>query len=60
MSMEDRGQAIKLSEKGGLIKWDVEKTYAKEEGEMSANPNFETPQAKRKMTQTTESSEKSG
>jgi len=48
MSMEDRGQAIKLSEKGGLIKWDVEKTYAKEEGEMSANPNFEIPQVKRR------------
>ncbi|KAI4628289.1 hypothetical protein J4E89_001674 [Alternaria sp. Ai002NY15] len=53
MSMEDRGQAIKLSEKGGLIMWDVEKTYAKEEGEMSANPNFEIPQVKRRVMQDT-------
>ncbi|KAL1798516.1 hypothetical protein ACET3X_002553 [Alternaria dauci] len=44
MSLEDRGQAIKVSEKGGLIKWDVERMYAKEEGEMSENPNFEIPQ----------------
>jgi hypothetical protein len=60
MSMEDRGQAIKLSEKGGLIKWDVEKTYAKEKGEMSANPNFETPQVKRRITQDADVSKKSG
>jgi hypothetical protein len=39
MSMEDRGTAIKISEKGGLIKWDEERLYAKE-GEMSANPNL--------------------
>lgn len=48
MSMEDRGQAIKLVEKGGLIRWDEDKMFAKEgEGEMSRNPNFETPQRKR-------------
>jgi hypothetical protein len=39
MSMEDRGTAIKISEKGGLIRWDEERLYAKE-GEMTANPNL--------------------
>jgi hypothetical protein len=60
MSMEDRGQAIKLSEKGGLIKWDVTKTYANEEGEVSTNPNFEMPQLKRRRTEIADSIEKSG
>jgi hypothetical protein len=57
--MEDRGQAIKLSEKGGLIKWDVTKTYAKEEGEVSENPNFEMPQLKRRKTELADNMEKS-
>jgi len=48
MSMEDRGQALKITEKGGLIMWDISKTYAQEgRGEESKNPNFAEPQLKR-------------
>jgi len=48
MSMEDRGQALKLVEKGGLIRWDEERMFASEVGVMSGNPCFETPQEKRR------------
>ncbi|KAJ4355127.1 hypothetical protein N0V95_003209 [Ascochyta clinopodiicola] len=48
MSMEDRGQAIKISEKGGLYKWDTARTMAaKGEEVVSDNPFFETMQSKR-------------
>jgi hypothetical protein len=40
MSLEDRGKALKISEKGGLIGWDEERMFAKEDGERSANPNL--------------------
>ncbi|EUC42967.1 hypothetical protein COCMIDRAFT_39012 [Bipolaris oryzae ATCC 44560] len=39
MGLEDRGQAIRLVEKGGLICWDEERMFAKE-GEGSRNPYF--------------------
>ncbi|CAE7199629.1 hypothetical protein CFE70_007918 [Pyrenophora teres f. teres 0-1] len=48
MSMEDRGTAIKLVEKGGLIRWDEEKMFAQGVGEMSGNPGFEIRQEKRR------------
>lgn len=51
MSLEDRGQMLKISEHGGLIGWDLSKTVWDEdeddEGSMSKNPNFVTPQLKR-------------
>lgn len=48
MSMEDRGQALKITEKGGLIAWDPHKTFAEVESlEQSKNPNFREPQLKR-------------
>ncbi|KAJ8112963.1 hypothetical protein OPT61_g4805 [Boeremia exigua] len=48
MSVEDRGMAIKVSEKGGLYKWDTERTMvAKGEEVESENPFFETVQYKR-------------
>lgn len=48
MSMEDRGQALKITEKGGLIAWDPQKTFAEVESlEQSKNPNFREPQLKR-------------
>ncbi|KAF9696413.1 hypothetical protein EKO04_005709 [Ascochyta lentis] len=48
MSMEDRGQAIKISQKGGLYKWDPARTMtAKGEDVMSDNPFFEEVQLKR-------------
>jgi hypothetical protein len=48
MSAEDRGMAIKISEKGGLYNWDTERTMVAcgEEVE-SENPFFETVQLKR-------------
>ncbi|KAI1583214.1 GAT1, GATA Zn-finger-containing transcription factor [Pyrenophora tritici-repentis] len=49
MNMEDRGQAIKLVEKGGLIRWDEERMFAQGVGEMSRNPGFEVPQEKRRL-----------
>jgi hypothetical protein len=47
MSVEERGQALKVSEKGGLIRWDTSHTMV-EEGEevQSENPNFAEPQLK--------------
>ena len=48
MSMEDRGQALKITEDGGLIAWDIEKTYAPDgSGEEGKNPNFVDVQRKR-------------
>ena len=48
MSAEDRGMAIKVSEKGGLYKWDRSRTMAgKGEEVESENPSFETVQFKR-------------
>ena len=48
MSAEDRGMAIKISEKGGLYKWDTERTMVAPEEEVeSENPFFETVQLKR-------------
>ncbi|KZM28613.1 uncharacterized protein EKO05_0000024 [Ascochyta rabiei] len=48
MSMEDRGQAIKISEKSGLYKWDTARTMAaKGEEVASDNPFFETVQSRR-------------
>lgn len=48
MSTEDRGMAIKISEKGGLYKWDTARTMtAKGEDVESENPFFETVQLKR-------------
>ncbi|EMD86324.1 hypothetical protein COCC4DRAFT_135055 [Bipolaris maydis ATCC 48331] len=42
MGLEDRGQAIRLAEKGGLIAWDEERMFAREgSGEGSRNPYFE-------------------
>ncbi|XP_014557281.1 hypothetical protein COCVIDRAFT_97644 [Bipolaris victoriae FI3] len=48
MGLEDRGQAIRLVEKGGLIAWDEERMFAREgSGEMSRNPYFEARVRKR-------------
>lgn len=48
MSMEDRGQALKITQNGGLINWDPEKTFAAAGSrEASKNPNFAEPQLKR-------------
>jgi hypothetical protein len=48
LSLEDRGQMLAITEKGGLIMWDTEKTFAKEgSGEESKNPHFAEPQLKR-------------
>ncbi|KAJ4992344.1 MYND finger [Stagonosporopsis vannaccii] len=48
MSVEDRGMAIKVSEKGGLYRWDAERTMAARGEEVkSENPFFETVQLKR-------------
>jgi hypothetical protein len=48
-SLEDRGQMLAITEKGGLIRWDMGKTYAIEgSGEKSKNPNFAEPQLKRR------------
>lgn len=50
MNLEDRGQMLKISQKGGLIGWDLSKTVGDEdddEEEMSKNSNFVTPQLKR-------------
>lgn len=45
MSKEDRGQALKVSEKGGLIRWDMNHTMVEEGKEVqSENPNFAEPQ----------------
>ncbi|KAH7068957.1 hypothetical protein BKA63DRAFT_536234 [Paraphoma chrysanthemicola] len=48
LSLEDRGQMLAITEKGGLIGWDSKRTYAVEgSGEMSKNPNFVDEQVKR-------------
>jgi hypothetical protein len=48
MSVEDRGQALKISENGGLVGWDTSKTMvAQGETVLSENPNFAEPQLKR-------------
>jgi hypothetical protein len=48
LSLEDRGQMLAITEKGGLIMWDTEKTFAEEgSGEESKNPHFAEPQLKR-------------
>ncbi|KAF2631448.1 hypothetical protein BU25DRAFT_384746 [Macroventuria anomochaeta] len=48
MSAEDRGMAIKISEKGGLYKWDTDRTMVATGEEVeSENPFFETVQLKR-------------
>lgn len=48
LSLEDRGQMLAITEKGGLIMWDTEKTFAtKGSCEVSKNPNFVKPQLKR-------------
>jgi hypothetical protein len=48
LSLEDRGQMLAITEKGGLIGWDSERTFAVEDsGEESKNPNFAEPQLKR-------------
>jgi hypothetical protein len=48
ISLEDRGQMLAITENGGLITWDPERTYAVEgSGEESKNPNFIEPQLKR-------------
>lgn len=48
MSLVDRGQALRVSEKGGLIMWDQDKTFAEEgSGEVARNPNFREPQLRR-------------
>lgn len=53
MSAEDRGMAIKISEKGGLYKWDTERTMVgKGEEVESENPFFETVQLKRTKDET--------
>ncbi|KAF1919537.1 hypothetical protein BDU57DRAFT_512679 [Ampelomyces quisqualis] len=51
LSLEDRGQMLAITEKGGLIGWDEERMYAKEgSGEESKNPNFLKEQLKRTRT----------
>lgn len=48
MSLEDRGQVLRITQKGGLIMWDCDKIFAEEgSGEMSRNPNFVEPQFRR-------------
>lgn len=48
VSMEDRGQALKITENGGLIGWDPKRTFAEIESlELSKNPNFCESQTKR-------------
>lgn len=51
MSAEDRGMAIKISEKGGLYKWDMGRTMVgKEEEVESENPHFKDVQFKRQRS----------
>jgi hypothetical protein len=48
LSLEDRGQMLAITEKGGLIGWDPERTFAVGgRGEESKSPNFAEPQLKR-------------
>jgi hypothetical protein len=51
LGLEDRGQMLAITEKGGLIMWDTGKTFAaKGSGEESKNPNFAESQLKRCRT----------
>jgi hypothetical protein len=48
LSLEDRGQMLAITEKGGLINWDSKRTFAEDGSpEESKNPNFAEPQLKR-------------
>ncbi|KAH0288345.1 hypothetical protein M436DRAFT_40732 [Aureobasidium namibiae CBS 147.97] len=51
MSLEDRGQMLKISQNDGLIGWDLSKTVFDEDEDdeetLCKNPNFVTPQLKR-------------
>lgn len=48
LSLEDRGQMLAITEKGGLIGWDPRRTFTTESSrEDSKNPNFAEPQLKR-------------
>jgi hypothetical protein len=48
ISLEDRGQMLAITENGGLINWDPERTFAVEgSGDASKNPNLIEPQLKR-------------
>ena len=50
LSLEDRGQMLAITEKGGLIMWDAERTFAVGgSGEASKNSNFVEPQLKRSL-----------
>ncbi|KAF2714212.1 hypothetical protein K504DRAFT_473321 [Pleomassaria siparia CBS 279.74] len=44
----ERGQMLMITQKGGLIRWDEERTMVKEDGVESANPHFAEKQFKRK------------
>jgi hypothetical protein len=43
----ERGQMLRITQRGGLIRWDESKTMVEEEGEECRNPNFEEKQFKR-------------
>jgi hypothetical protein len=58
MSLEDRGKALKITENGGLIGWDMGKTYAKEKGEKSQNPNLPEGTLKRRKKEAATKGEK--
>ncbi|KAH5177872.1 MYND-type zinc finger protein samB [Parastagonospora nodorum] len=48
LGLEDRGQMLAITEKGGLINWDPDRTYASADSkEESKNSNFAEPQLKR-------------
>jgi hypothetical protein len=47
MDVLERGQMLRITQKGGLIRWDESKTMVAEEGEESGNPNFAEKQFKR-------------
>jgi hypothetical protein len=50
MDALDRGQMLRITQKGGLIRWDEERTMVEEEGEESKNPHFAERQFKRVRT----------
>lgn len=51
MGVEERGIAIRVSEKGGLYRWDVARTMVgRDEVVESENPHFETVQLKRRRS----------
>lgn len=48
LGLEERGQMLAITQKGGLIAWDKERMYAREgSGEMSKNPFLEEGTVKR-------------